>query len=53
MALESLECSLVKSVMGPILGLQKGNFGRHPIILLVDEKSTWNPKWQVWLVFAV
>ena len=52
MALQNVECSLVKSVMSPALGLHEGNFGLHPIIFLVDEKSTWNPTWQVWLMLG-
>jgi hypothetical protein len=47
-----LRFSLVESVMGPTLGLHKGSFGPEPITSLVDEKSTWNPTRQVWIMLA-
>ena len=29
------------------LGLHEGNFGLQPITFSMDEKSAWNPTWQV------
>ena len=36
----------------PALGLHEGSFGPQPITFSVDEKSTWNPTWQVWIMLA-
>jgi hypothetical protein len=34
------------------LGLHGVSSRSQPITLLVDGKSTWNPTWQVWIMFV-
>jgi len=36
----------------PALGLHKGNFELHLTPFLADEKSTWNPTHQVWIMLV-
>jgi hypothetical protein len=53
--LRILGFSLVESVMGPSrfrFGLHEGSFGLQPITVMVYEKTTWNPTWQVWIMLA-
>lgn len=47
-----LEFSLVENLIAPTLGLHDASFGLQPITLLVDEKLTWNPTWQIWIMLA-
>ena len=34
------------------LALHEGNSTLQPLTYLVDEKFTWSPTWQVWIMLA-
>ena len=36
----------------PILGLHEGSCGSQSIISPVDEKTTWNSTWHVWVMLG-
>ena len=49
---ESLNFHWLRVSWTPVLGLHEDIFGQHPITFSMDDKFTWNPILQVWIMLA-
>ena len=49
---ESLHSHWLRVSQNPALSSYEGSFGPQSVTFSVDEKSTWNPAWQVWITLA-
>ena len=49
---ESLNYYWLRMSWKPAWGLHEGYFKLQPITFSMNEKTTWNPTWQVWIMLA-